>query len=155
MGPTYPGGRWPAATRLDRYLNHLGIPIVGVSLDSSGRFVVTYQSSATAGQIAQGNQVAATWPPDDHRARPLWAIHQDVNALSAKQQGNINTDLLGGSPPKALATESLNTPSIFVATGVGGAENYVIALYTQVNIFYLTQPSFDPTINIPGTEPVQ
>jgi len=143
-----------AVSRLDMYLRHLGIPIISVS-QSGSTFTVTYDPSATPGQITQGNQIASTWPTTAYRTRLLWDIWQQLNALTTKQQNSITTDLQTGSPPKQFVVEQSNTSAAFSSWQVSsGASMTSAAFYCQDNPMYLINPPFDTTINVPGWEPV-
>jgi hypothetical protein len=148
-------------------LAHLGIPVVGLSFTGT-TFIVTYDPSATAGQIAQGNQIASTWPTYNQQTRPITAIYTDVRALSASQKNNItgpSGDLYSGTPMKALLDVGVNQTIIAALLTVRQCsfcsaaadrqliDNQVTALYTADNPYYLSAPSFDSTINVTALEP--
>jgi len=156
-----------ATTLLDMNLRHLGIPILGVGFDGT-TFTVQYDPSATAGQITQGNQVASTWPTYNQKTRDITAIYTDVRALSASQKNNItgpSGDLYSGTPMKALLDTGGNQNTIaalltvrqcsFCTAAADRAlnDNQVTALYTADNPYYLSQPAFDPTINVTALMP--
>jgi len=158
-----------AITLLHMNLTHLAIPVVGVSQNTDGTFIVTYDPSATPAQIAKGNQVASTWPAGNQQTRTVTAIYTDVRALSASQKNNItgpSGDLYSGTPMKALTDTGPNLPTIaallttrqcsFCSAAADRAliDNQVTAQYSADNVYYLSQPSFDPTINVAALEPV-
>jgi len=145
---------YSAISRLDMYLTHLGIPIIGVSQTGS-TFTVQYAANATPGQITQGNQIASTWPTTAYRSRLLWDIWQQLNALTTKQQNSITADLQTGSPPKQFVMEQSNTSSAFSSWQVSsGASMTSAAFYIQDNPLAYVNPPIDPSINVPGWEPV-
>jgi hypothetical protein len=102
-------------------------------------------------------------------ARPLWAIRQDVQALSTTQFSNVWNNLSASVPGEAprfyLTDYGVNAGAIFVfdhviyvvqgtAAQQRAAQLSLTALYVQDNPAYLIHPPFDSTINIDGTEPV-
>jgi len=155
---------YSAISRLDAYLRSLGIPILGVSQTGS-TFTVQYDPSATQAQKDQGDSIASTWPNTDYRSKPLWHIYSDVNGLSATQKAAVTNDLFAGTPAKALQDEGANASGIYsvyystqTATLSVADKNtgklYVIMFYVQDNPTYLINPPFDPSISVPGWEPV-
>jgi len=130
---------------------------------------IDYQDSATSGQITQGDNIALTFDVRPYRTRRLADIFKDVQALTASQQQKVWADLSaavpGDVPRKYLASVGPNAASIFVmdwcvyvfggtAAQQKASQNDLISMYVQDNPAYLRQPSFDPTINISGTEPI-
>ncbi|RJQ24609.1 hypothetical protein C4577_07510 [Candidatus Parcubacteria bacterium] len=99
--------------------------------------------------------------PTERRARTLLAIYNDLNALSGAQKTAIWNDLTSGNPVK-LSTNigpaadgifliwrtAVNTTTAFTADMKLTAATF----YTRDNPNYLVNPSFDPSINIPGDE---
>lgn len=115
--------------------------------------------------------VAAHVPLGPRKIRPLWAIRADVAALSPGQFQNVWNDLsapVAGPPAiprKYLTDYGDNAGSIFVfdwalyTSGPTAAEKRsgqisLTAMYVQDNPSYLIHPVFDPSITIPGDEPV-
>lgn len=158
-----------AVSALDMNLRHLGIPVLGVTTNADGSFTVQYAPSATAGQIAQGNQIASTWPKSNFQTRALVPIRNDLNALPlAKRQaifndlwaipsGQAETRLLLDNGPNAPAIWSFymwNEIGILNSTQLTTNQTYVTCLYVQDLPYYLVNPPFDPTISIQGLEPV-
>jgi hypothetical protein len=155
--------------RYEMTLISLGIPYDSMTYDSTVPIItVTYSPNATAGQIAQGNQILSTWDYRDYRVRTLNEIYQDLQALTTAQHGNAWTDIsapYGGAPRKYLTDTGLNAAPLFVMdwiifvsrpTGAqltAGQQN-ILAQYVQDNLMYLVNPAFDSTINVPGAVPV-
>src|SRR5215469_4032071 len=150
------------------YLRHLSIPILGVS-QSGSTFTVTYDPSATQAQKDQGNQIASTWPTTVYQTRALVPIRNDLNALSLARRHAIFNDLwsipAGQAETKILLDNGPNAPAIWGfymwneigllnSTQLDTNQTYVTCLYVQDLPFYLVNPSFDPTLNIPGIEPM-
>jgi len=150
------------------YYEHLGIPAISIQQEG-GAFTVTYDPSATAGQIAQGNQIASTWPTYSQQTRDSTGIYTDVRALSASQKNNItgpSGDLYSGTPMKALRDMGPNQNTIAALLTVRQCsfcnaaadrqliDNQVTALYTADNPYYLANPTFDPTISVAALVPV-
>jgi hypothetical protein len=93
--------------------------------------------------------------------RTLLAIYTDLQALTAAQKTNVWTDLSSGTPKKYLQDVGRNAAAIaaldWAATDSGAtgtaltaAKLRIGAMYVQDNPAYLINPSFDPTINVPG-----
>jgi len=150
---------------LHSYLWHLAIPATGISYDGTA-FTVTYDPSATAEQITQGNQIASTWSTTPQQTRQQTDIYNDIRNLTALQKQHIQSDLYCGTPMKALLDTGFNGPTISALLTVrqcGFAsqaadrtiiDNNVFSLYTQDNVYYLTHPSFDTSINVSALVPV-
>lgn len=150
-----------AVTRLDMRLKELGIPIHGVR-KVNGAFVVDY-NGASAGQITQGNSIAATWSNETRKPRGLYSIYVDINALSGTNKTAIWTDLTSGSPPKWALNTGQNQAAIVTlhwsavnsgatAANLTDARMRLAACYVQDNPRYLVNPSFAAAVNIPGDE---
>jgi hypothetical protein len=103
------------------------------------------------------------------RARPLWAIRADVQALTTGQFSNVWNNLsapVPGEAPRFYLTDyGVNAGAIFVfdhviyvvqgtAAQQRAAQLSLTALYVQDNPAYLLHPPFDSSIVIDGTEPV-
>jgi hypothetical protein len=103
------------------------------------------------------------------RPRPLWSIRADIQALTAAQFSNVWADLSaavpGEAPRKYLTDYGANVAGIFVfdwglyvtgptAAQVKAGQISLAAMYTQDNPKYLVNPPFDPSIDVPGDEPV-
>jgi len=147
---------YPAAVRLQMELNHKFSIDCGISgPDANGKFTVIYPPGTPQSIQDQGNAIAATWPTTLYRNRMLWNLWSQLNGLSTKQQNNITADLQTGSPPKQFAVEQENTSAAFSSwQASSGATMTSAAFYVQDNPTYLINPAFDPTINVPGWEPV-
>jgi hypothetical protein len=106
-----------------------------------------------------------------HDGRPrqkrlVYDILVDVNALTNQQKVAIWADLMSGDPPKLYLDAGPNLgaiialdfsaqiPATITATEKNIAKARVISLYTHDVDAYLVHPPFDPTIDVPSTEPV-
>jgi hypothetical protein len=129
---------------------------------------IDYDASATGAQITQGDNIAMTMTPGAFVQRMLNSLYQDIQGLTAAQHTNIWNDLSaavpGQAPRKYLLDTGPNAASIFVmdwviyvlrptAAQLTAAQTNLIAQYTQDNPWYLVNPSFDTSINIPGEGP--
>src|SRR5262245_53212174 len=152
----------PAALALTTQLEAKGIPVVGVS---GPPWTVDYGAAATAGQIAQGDAIAAAFDGKDRKYRALWQIYQDIVALSGAQKTKIWTDLSGGTPKKYLKDTGINAAAVMaldwavadsgaMGTALTSAQQRIMTFVVQDFCFYLDQPVFDNTISILGIEPV-
>jgi len=112
--------------------------------------------------------VAAHVPAGPRKARPLWKIRADIQALTTTQFNNVWADLSaavsGGPPRKYLQDYGTNAGPIFVfdwslyvtgptAAQVKAGQISLTAMYVQDNPSYLIHPPFDSSINIDGSEP--
>ena len=158
---------YPAATGLHLRLEAALALVCAVSgPDAGGRFTVQYPPGATDAQKAQGDAIAAAWPTNDWRTRPLYAIRADVQALSVGQMNNVWGDLsaaAGAVPRKYLGDPGPNAAALFVfdhvlyviggtAAQVKAAQISITAEYVQDNPYYLVQPAFDSSVNVWGWE---
>jgi len=130
---------------------------------------IVYAAPLTPAQVNTLNAtVAAHVPAGPRKARPLWQIRGDVQALSTAQFQNVWNDLsaavAGGPPRKYLTDYGANVAGIFVfdwalyVSGPTAAQQRagqlsLTAMYCQDNPRYLVSPPFDPSINVPGDEP--
>lgn len=103
-------------------------------------------------------QAQAVNPP---KVRSLFAIYNDLVALSASQKTNVWNDLTSGSPPKILGDTGPASDSIFLlwriasnsslpAATITDMKLTAAAYYVRDNPRYLVAPAFDPSINISG-----
>ena len=130
--------------------------------------IVVYGAPLTpAGKVTLDGVVASHVPQGARKVRPLWAIRQDLQALTATQWTATWNDLSAASPPvprKYLGDYGVNAGSIFcydhLIYVVGGTaaqqkagQISLCALYVQDNVLYLVHPPWDSTINVPGDEP--
>lgn len=97
------------------------------------------------------------------KARSMYAIAANVFALTSVQKANVIADLFGGTPPKYqqdLGPNAAAISAIYASlTNAAGVAVFnqvqqliIVAMYTQGNPTYLVTPSFDPTINIAGSQ---
>lgn len=95
------------------------------------------------------------------KPRPLLTIYNAILALTGPQKLAIGADLFGASQ-KWAENVGINRAGMGViylitqlglnATQTNLAKTMGAAMYVQDNPKYLLNPSFDPTINIPGDE---
>lgn len=96
--------------------------------------------------------------------RTLLAIYNDLQALTGTQQANVWADFTSGSPPR-WATDSSPVAGSVMACSIPAidltglavtvqtkARMKMVAAYVVGNPLYLINPSFDPSINVPGYE---
>jgi hypothetical protein len=99
------------------------------------------------------------------RKRTLLSILDSLNALTAAQKTAIGNDLFTMPDPKALTDAGPNAVGIFTlywAVNTGGispadknlAKLYAAAYWAQDNPKAFVNPPYDPTINVPGDEPI-
>jgi len=128
-----------------------------------------FDAALTPADKGRLDGVVAAHDGRPRRARPLWSIRADVQALTAAQWGNVWADLsapvAGQAPRKYLMDYGVNAGPIFVfdwslyVSGPTAAQQKagqisLTALYVQDNPTFLVKPPFDPSINVPGDEPV-
>ncbi len=94
--------------------------------------------------------------------RPLLAIYNDLNALTTPQKNAVWANFIAGSPPLWSTDDGVNAGSVMALsvpaidlTGLTVAVQTIarlkmVAAYVLDRPLYLVNPSFDPTINIPG-----
>lgn len=98
--------------------------------------------------------------------RPLLAIYQDLNALSAANRNAIWTNFVSGNPPlwslddglHADALAALSVPAIDL-TGLNAADQLkarlkMVAVYLLDRPLYLVNPVFAPTVNVKPYVPI-
>src|SRR5262245_48357952 len=152
-----------AIQQLDLQLRSKGIPIIGVS--GGPPWVIAYDPSATQAQKDQGDALAAAFDGKDRRYRSMFSIYADVAALTTLQKGRIWNNLGAGGDKLYYHDLGINVAAIMVwdflifnaalaQTAVDEAKLRLIAQYTQDNCYFLTQPIWDSTINVPGLEVV-
>jgi len=128
---------------------------------------VTYDPSATQAQRTQGDAIAAQ-PAVAMQPRKLADIYKDIAALTSTQWqkvwADISAPVAGVVPRKYLGDYGVNAAAIFAmdwsvyASGATGnallaGQKQLTAMYCQDAPYYLVQPPFDQTINVPGSEP--
>jgi hypothetical protein len=144
-----------------------GLPVVGVSSPDGVAVVDAYSRALTAPERAQADAIIADPMNLARRPRPLLDIYADVTALTLNQQGKIWQDLsaLTDGIRKYYTDAGPNASAITVwdflifnsglaTAATNEAKLRLIIAYVQDNPDYLVAPPFDPTINIPGSEPV-
>ena len=130
---------------------------------------IAYASALAPAQKTQlDGVVAAHVPQGPRKARPLWSIRGDVQALSVGQFNNVWNDLTaavpGGPARKYLTSYGVNAGPIFTmdwslyvsgptAAQVKAGQISLTAMFCQDQPSYLWHPPFDPSIAIDGSEP--
>lgn len=156
----------------------LGIPINSVALVGQDPIhptsvFIDFQPAATQPQKDQANALAAGWDFRIHTSRTMYAIAADIFALTGvlptlavgTQKALIILDLFTGNlgtgsqkwqqdtGPNAAAMSAVYaaiTAPNGLATFNAAQQLILAAMYTQDNPRYLVNPSFAPSINIPG-----
>lgn len=150
-----------------------GLPpcqVFGSNFPSPGKpaqFVeLRFDPPLDAAQEAQLNGVVAAHVPNvPRRPRLLFAIWTDLGALTAAQKTAIWADLSAGNPPKFTQDRGANASSLlvlFTLQQLGGlsvsdkalCKQSAAAIFCLDNPAYLVHPAFDPTLNVPGDEPI-
>lgn len=101
----------------------------------------------------------------DRSPRRLLDIYNAIVALNNTQKTNIWSDLTSGTPMKISTDTGPNATSIFLlwriasnaslpTTTITDMRITAAAYYVQDNPYYLVNPTFDLTINIPGDEAI-
>ena len=168
---------YPKAAKQQSSLGPLYDQLVAVPLPvthvngqpDAGQVIVSTSRALTAPEESQQASLVAAYDGSPRRARPLWAIRGDLQALSAQQWTNVWADLSapvsGGPPRKYLTDYGINAGTIFVydhviyvvggtAAQVKAGQVSLTACYVQDNPTFLVHPPFDPSIDISGDEPV-
>lgn len=148
-------------------LKAAGLPVSDVQGSDAypGQIIVVASTALTQAQQTQLNSAVAAWDPRPRTRRAIYAIYNDLTALTATQQGNVWTDFSSGNPAKYLLDQGQNAAAIAVmdwvvkksgATGAAltDARMRAVAMYVQDNPNYLVHPSFDASINVAGDMPV-
>lgn len=122
-----------------------------------------YYTSATAQQKADVEAFIGAWDWEPRRPRDLKDIVADLDALTVQQKGSIWTYISGGTP---VRWKQSNRGDVWTCLRI--SENFVsltagektalriqaVAIYVREEFpDFLINPSFDPTINVPGWEP--
>jgi hypothetical protein len=127
--------------------------------------IPTFSATATAADRDAVNALIASWIWGEHRPRKLHDIWQAINALSAAQQANVWNWLVSGTPPVWTQHQGTNDAAMlavhFTATLTGlttaqlnDARRRLVAMMVEDRPLLLVNPTFDPTISVPGQEPV-
>lgn len=107
------------------------------------------------------NKLAVLVQP--RKPRKLIDIRSDLLALTGSQKTNIWNNFTSGSPPLWATDFGPNFADIFIlqlfgsSTGISPVDSSeakirTLAFYCQNNPTYLVNPSFDPSINVPGDQ---
>jgi hypothetical protein len=147
-------------------LQAAGLPAVDVQTSDAypGQVIVVCSPQLTGAQSTQMGNLVTAWDPRPRTKRPIYAIYNDLAALTTTQQGNVWADLSAGTSPKYLLDSGPNAAAIAAldwvvrssgAAGAAllGARLRTVAMYVQDNVSYLVFPAFDATINVSGDMP--
>jgi len=147
-------------------LQAAGLPVTDVQTSEAypGQVIVVSSIDLTAAQLTQMGSIVSAFDLRPRVPRPLYAIYNDLVALTTTQQANIWADISSGTIPKYLLDASPNTAALVVldwavrSSGAVGAsltaaKFRAVAMYVQDNPTYLVAPTFDATINVSGDMP--
>jgi hypothetical protein len=155
-------------SRLQAECVSAGLPVAyinGSVIDSS--IQINTSRDLTPQEIQTLDAVVASHDGRPRQKRPFIDIYNQINALTNQQKTAINNDLFGGPPANKWSRGNTPSTAAMAATyysatvpnGITAAEKntarlYIAAMYCYDNVNYLVRPSFDPTINVPGDEPI-
>ena len=147
-------------------LQAAGLPVIDVQISGAypSQVIVVSSIDLTTAQLTQMESIVSAFDLRSRIPRPLYAIYNDLVALTTTQQANIWTDISSGTTPKYLIDTGRNTAALVVldwvvrssgATGAAltAAKFRAVAMYVQDNPTYLIAPTFDATINVAGDMP--
>ena len=156
----------PNLAALMSQLQAVGLPVTDVQTSEAypGQVIVVSSTDLTGTQLTQMESIVSAYDLRPRIPRPLYAIYNDLVALTTTQQANIWADISSGTIPKYLLDAGPNTAALVVldwavrssgATGAAltAAKFRAVALYVQDNPTYLVTPTFDATINVAGDMP--
>ncbi len=144
----------------------ISAPAPGAQLlgESDNDFLARIQALVTpqgvTSQIVDSSTIIST----ARKPRTLWAVYQDLLALTGAQKTNVWADLTSGSPAKITLDKGPHADIAFVlhwaatntslpAAAIVDAKVRAAAAYVVDNPKYLVIPAFDVTINIAGDQP--
>lgn len=129
--------------------------IDGGALGSPDFFVITTRD-LTAPEVATLNGIVAAHDGRARRKRFLNSILADITALSGPKQTAVWNDLNSGNPAKwrTLSSDQAVWVKASQATTTLLEKQVAVAFFVRENVKYLVNPAFDPSINIPGDEPI-
>jgi len=156
----------PNLAALMSQLQAVGLPVTDVQTSEAypGQVIVVSSTDLTGTQLTQMESIVSAFDLRSRIPRPLYAIYNDLVALTTTQQANIWADISSGTTPKYLIDAGRNTASLVVldwavrSSGAVGAsltaaKFRAVAMYVQDNPTYLVAPTFDATINVAGDMP--
>jgi len=150
--------------KLHAELAAAALPVTSVrGPDAEGNIVVTMSRELDPMEVGGMDAVIDMHDGRKRKPRVLYAIWQDIGALSGSQKNNIATDLFGGTPPKVSQDTGPNAPVLLTLSDLQkmaalstadkqSAQRSAISIFTLDNPTYLVHPPFDPSINVPGDE---
>lgn len=149
-----------------------GLPVLYANgSPDAGMVHLVHDRALTQPEQSQEASIVASYDGRRRQPRPLWAIRADVQALTSTQWTKVWADLSAAvvGPPavprKYLTDYGTNAGPIFVfdwalyVSGPTAAQQKagqisLTAMYVQDQPSYLVHPPFDPSISIPGDEPL-
>ncbi len=144
----------------------ISAPAPGAQLDgeSDGDFLARIQALVTPQGVTSQIVDASTIISTARVPRSIWAVYQDLLALTGAQKTNVWADLTSGSPAKITLDKGPHSDTAFVlhwaatntslpAASIVDAKVRAAAAYVVDNPKYLNIPAFDPTINVLGDQP--
>ena len=156
----------PNLAALGSQLQAAGLPVTDVQTSGAytGQVIVVSSTDLTGTQSTQMQSIVSAFDLRPRIPRPLYAIYNDLVALTTTQQANIWADISSGTTPKYLLDAGPNTAALVVldwavrSSGAIGAaltaaKFRAVAIYVQDNPTYLIAPTFDATINVAGDMP--
>ena len=156
----------PNLAALMSQLQAVGLPVTDLQTSEAypGQVIVVSSTDLTGTQLTQMESIVSAFDLRSRIPRPLYAIYNDLVALTTTQQANIWADISSGTTPKYLLDAGPNTAALVVldwvvrSSGAVGAsltaaKFRAVAMYVQDNPTYLVAPTFDATINVAGDMP--
>jgi len=155
--------RKTAVARASDLIAARGIPLAW--LENTGvQLVAHLAAGATQQQQADADAICAATGVGDWQSRNIEAIKQALLAagLTTQQQATVWTN----TQPLLLASKGFNEDGLqamnFVGTAIGGlttaeknqARLLAVSMYAQDNPYHLVNPSWMPSLSVPGDEPV-
>lgn len=163
----------PAANQADltgliQQCTDAGLPVQTVQGNPSlDQIVVITSRELTPAEVTTLDGIVAGYDGRARRPRLIYDVWHDVGALTAAQKVATWNDLQTGDPPRWALDRGPNAADLHTlwlfATQVGAiqtatdrqkCQQMLISIYTVDNPTFLCNPPFDPTIEIPGDEPV-
>lgn len=154
------------SSKLQAEIAAAGLPVLYINTSGDDVYI-TFNRQLDAAEVTQLEALVNNHDGRARRKRILFAIRQDLNALTNAQKTAIWNDLNGGNPPKWALDAGPNAAAIAaiewgatVPAGVSTAEKTearlrLAAMYCQDNPNYLVNQTFNgtvPAINVPGDE---
>jgi hypothetical protein len=121
---------------------------------------VVWSVVPTQTQSNQASSILTVLDPRPKVSRSLFAIYNDLVALTVAQKTNVWTDLTSGSPQKITMTGNdtvfllwrIASNASLPAATITDMKLTAATYYVRDNPRYLVQPSFDSSINVAGDQ---